>query len=238
MKAVIIAAGNSSRLWPQTNKAPKTLLPFGKGTILSTIMSNLSQTGITELVLVLGFEAKRIMDYLEENALFGFRIFFVLNSDYHKGNGLSVLMAEQTVGNEDFILSMSDHIVTPMAINRVVHSNEERNLLLVDKQIERIFDIDDATKVYYRNNQILKIGKDLSAYNAIDCGIFRLTKRFFDAMRRQLESGKDSISAGIQELIRNNDMTPVLLENDERWIDIDTPKAYKFAQKLFFNYNS
>jgi len=234
MKAIIIAAGDSSRLWPRTNKTPKTLLPFGKGSILSTIMSSLSLSGITEFAIVLGFEADLIRNYLEENNFFGFKTTIVLNQDYQKGNGLSVMMAEELVGNEDFILSMSDHVVTQMAIKRVVNSNETKNLLLVDKKVERIFDKEDATKVHCQDNRILNINKNLSDYNGIDCGIFRLNDRFFSAMRIKMEEGKDSISAGIKELIRNNDMLAIFMENHERWIDIDTPQAYQFALKMDF----
>lgn len=234
MKAVIIAAGDSSRLWPRTNKTPKTLLPFADGSILSTIMSNLSLSGVSEFVIVLGFEADLIKNHLEENDFFGFKTTIILNPDYMKGNGLSVVMAEKAVGKEDFILSMSDHVVTPIAVERVISSRETKNLLLVDKQVKRIFDIDDATKVRCQDARILNINKKLTEYNGIDCGIFRLNARFFSAMEKTLKQGKDSISAGIKELIRNDDMLAVFMENHERWIDIDTPQAYQFALKMGF----
>ena len=67
MKAVIIAAGNSSRLWPKTNKTPKTLLPYQNGTILSTIMHNIADAGIDEFVFILGFKPEYIKKYLDEN---------------------------------------------------------------------------------------------------------------------------------------------------------------------------
>jgi choline kinase len=157
-----------------------------------------------------------------------------MNPDYQKGNGLSVMMAEEVIGNENFILSMSDHVVTPLAIRRVVNSEETKNLLLVDKQVERIFDEEDATKVYCQDNRILNINKNLTEYNGIDCGIFRLTSRFFLTMRAKMERGKDSISSGVEELIRNDDMLAIFMEHDERWIDIDTPQAYQFALKMGF----
>ena len=234
MKAVIIAAGDSSRLWPRTNKTPKTLLPFGKGSILSTIMSNLSLSRVTEFVIVLGFEADLIRNHLEENDYFGFKTTIVLNQDYMKGNGLSVMKAERVVGKEDFILSMSDHVVTPIAVQRVVSSKELKNLLLVDRKVERIFDIGDATKVRCQDSRILNINKNLAEYNGIDCGIFRLNARFFSAMRAKMEQGKDSISAGIEELISNEDMMAIFMENHEVWIDIDTPQAYQHALKIKF----
>jgi len=66
MKAVIIAAGFGSRLWNVSNQIPKTLLPFGSGTILSTIIAQLHTAGATELIMVVGFNQKYIRDYLAD----------------------------------------------------------------------------------------------------------------------------------------------------------------------------
>ncbi|NQV15359.1 NTP transferase domain-containing protein [bacterium] len=237
MKAVIIAAGKSSRLWSITDKRPKTLLPFRSGTILSTILNNLASAGCTEFVMVLGFEADKILSYLTDNDLFGHKIEFIVNPEYHRGNGISVYLAKDLVNNENFILSMSDHIVSTKAIRRVIASSEERNILLVDKKIAEVFDIDDATKVNFRNDSILEINKDLEVYNGIDCGIFRLNNRFFEAMGKQIDAGEESISAGVKNLIEQGDMASVFLNEDEYWLDIDTPEAYEHIQTTNTKFN-
>ncbi len=229
MKAVIIAAGRSSRLWSETDRSPKTLLPFGEGTILSNIIHNLAEAGAGEFVFILGFMAEQISGYLSENDYFGFRGSTILNEEYLRGNGISVLAAESAVGGEDFILSMSDHIVTPSAVKRVIEDERDKNLLLVDERVGETFDIDDATKVLVDGRRILRIDKDLEEYNGIDCGIFRLTSRFFESMRKKLENGQESISAGVGLLIQDSDMEAVFIEEGEKWIDIDTPDAYRFA---------
>ena len=46
-------------------------------------------------------------------------------------------------------------------------------------------------------------------------------------MRRQLELNNESISASINELIKDKDMEAVLIEKDDYWFDIDTPEAYQ-----------
>jgi choline kinase len=229
MKAVIIAAGNSSRLWPKTNKTPKTLLPYQNGTILSTIMHNIADAGIDEFVFILGFKPEYIKKYLDENHSFGFQTDIIINPEFQRGNGLSVLLANKIITDQPFILSMSDHVVTPSAIKRIIKDPRDKNLLLIDKRINDIFDIDDATKVWTNSNRIEKINKNLTEYNGIDCGIFRLTPRFFGAMREQEKLGKESISAGVEVLIQNNDMEACFMEPEETWIDIDTPDAYHYA---------
>jgi choline kinase len=229
MKAVIIAAGNGSRLWPHTNMTPKTLLPFGDGTILSTIMHNIAEAGINEFVFILGFKAKLVTDYLDQNHSFGFDTTIIYNNMYNRGNGLSVLLSEQALDNQNFLLSMSDHIVTAKSIERIICSDCDKNLLLVDKRIDSIVDPDDATKVWIEDDRIIQISKNLTEYNGIDCGIFRLTSHFFKAMREQEKNGNETISAAVEILIKHNDMHAVFIHEDEKWIDIDTPDIYHYA---------
>lgn len=220
-----------SRLWRKTYTIPKTLLPFGDGTILSTIMDNFHKAGISEFVLVVGYQANYIIDYLNQNDYLGYKVEFVNNDNWNKGNGLSVLAAEPATGANEFILSMSDHIVSLTALDRIVKQDSQHNLLLVDPRIAEIYDIDDATKVELQERKIINIGKEIEKYNAVDCGIFKLTNRYFAAMRKALESGQDSISAAINELIKDGDMEAVLMNASEKWIDIDTPDAYRHSLK-------
>jgi choline kinase len=229
MKAVIIAAGISSRLTEATQGTSKALLPLGSGTILSKILTHFSLCGIDEFCIVVGHQSEKLIRHVEERKSYGFRITFIENPEWKRGNGISVLAAEPAVKGEDFILSMSDHIIPPAAMSLIIRSGITRNALLVDAQVDRIFDIDDATKVWVEGDSILKIGKELREYNAIDCGIFRLNGRFFDSMRGQLERGKESISAAVEGLIQKNDMAAVFMEKGGEWIDIDTPEAYRHA---------
>ncbi len=229
MKAVIIAAGQSSRLWERTDRTPKTLLPFKNGTILSTIIENLQTCGIQDIVIVVGWKKKDIKEYVRANDNFGVTVTFVNNPDWRRGNGLSVLSAKHVVGKEPFILSMCDHIVSPKAIERLMKSKSKKNLLLVDKRVDDIFDIDDATKVKVKKKKIKKIGKELQKYNGIDCGVFRLDHKFFKSMKKQLKKEQESISAAVTGLIKKKNMGAVFMKKDEYWIDIDTPEAYQFA---------
>ncbi|MCK5455781.1 MAG: NTP transferase domain-containing protein [Melioribacteraceae bacterium] len=237
MKAVIIAAGMGSRIKDKTDGTPKTLLPFKHGTILSTILNNIAQAEIREFVIVVGYKSEQIINYLNKNENFGFQITIVNNNEWLKGNGLSVLASENSVGEEKFLLSMSDHIVSISALIGIANFNSDKNLLLVDPDIENSFDIDDATKVEVDGINIINIGKEIANYNGLDCGIFRLNKRFFDAMREQLKDNNESISAAICELIKEKDMQAVLTKEEDYWYDIDTPEAYNNCHSKLLEMN-
>ena len=229
MKGVIISAGIGSRLWKTTKQVPKTLLPYKNGTILSTIIEQLKQAGITELIIVVGFKKNYIVDYLQKNPQ-SLPVTFVENLEWEKGNALSVYKVKDYIKNEPFLLSMADHLVKVEALKQIVDSPERINLLLVDPFITENFDLDDATKVKTENDYIIAIGKELTDYNALDCGIFRLEPDFFSAVEKAVAKGKDSISNAIAELIPLKRIKSITLNKANQWLDIDTPEAYQFAQ--------
>ena len=231
MKGVIISAGIGSRLWKTTKQVPKTLLPYKNGTILSTIIEQLKQAGITELIIVVGFKKNYIVDYLQKNPP-SLPVTFVENLEWEKGNALSVYKVKDYIKNEPFLLSMADHLVKVEALKQIVDSPERINLLLVDPFITENFDLDDATKVKTENDYIIAIGKELTDYNALDCGIFRLEPDFFSAVEKAVAKGKDSISNAIAELIPLKRIKSITLNKANQWLDIDTPEAYQFAQKF------
>ncbi|MGQ0765085.1 MAG: phosphocholine cytidylyltransferase family protein [Gemmatimonadota bacterium] len=229
MKVVIIAAGMGSRLWVETEKRPKTLLPYGDGTILSTIIAAFRSIGLDEFVITVGFNADEIVEHVRRQNSYGCRISFVENRDWQRANGLSVLAAASELGDQPFLLSMSDHVVTPGALQLIRSHPSSANLLLVDRLVERVFDIDDATKVQLRDSAIVGIGKELPFYDALDCGVFRLTSRFMDAVRAEAAEGREGISDAVRRLSAARDMEAVFMLEEHTWNDLDTPGAYRHA---------
>lgn len=229
MKVVIIAAGMGSRLWGETDRRPKTLLPFGNGTILSTIIGSFRSIGLDEFVITVGFNAALVVEHVRGQNSYGCRISFVENPEWERGNGLSVLAAAGELDDAPFLLSMSDHVVTPGALELIHSHPSPANLLLVDRQVGRVFDIDDATKVQLRDSAIIGIGKDLPRYDALDCGVFRLTSRFMEAVRAESAAGREGISDAVRRLAAAGDMEAVFMLEDHRWNDLDTPGAYRHA---------
>ena len=106
-----------------------------------------------------------------------------------------------------------------------------------DDDVRRILiDLDDATKVVVKGDAIIEIGKSLDTFNAVDCGVFRITGSFFSALGEQAAQGKEGISDGVRQLLETEGFSSVSIPPDCRWIDIDTPESYQHAmgnQALF-----
>lgn len=69
MPVVIMAGGKGTRLAPFTDILPKPLIPFGKKTILETIMDEYALYGITDFYISVNYKAKLIKAYIEDTKL-------------------------------------------------------------------------------------------------------------------------------------------------------------------------
>jgi len=129
---------------------------------------------------------------------------------------------------------MADHLFSPEAVRRLLKFEMPRGAcaLGVDHDIERCFDLDDATKVRLQNGRIADIGKEISDYNCIDCGVFRIGP----ALVRELEAiekvtGDCSLSDGVRALAARGVFYGCDV-GDTRWIDVDTPEAFVRAEAM------
>lgn len=60
MKALLLAAGSSTRLYPLTRDLPKCLLPIGDRLLIDFLCSALEALGIQEKIVVTGFHREQI----------------------------------------------------------------------------------------------------------------------------------------------------------------------------------
>ncbi len=233
-KAVIIAAGKGSRLNGFQNHRPKPLLELGGLSLIERVILSAKRNGIREFAIVIGYQGDRVKKALEQKDL-GVKITWVYNDEWERPNGISALKAENAVGEENFLLFMSDHVFDYRILNKLetLRLPEDGAVLFVDRQLDRVHDLEDATKVLDQENRIINLGKELTEYNAIDTGIFACTPALFDALRESQAMGDDSLSGGIRVLARRGDMETVDI-GDYFWQDVDTVSDVRHAEKLLF----
>ena len=78
---VILAAGMAKRLRPLTDKCPKCLLAVGERTLLQRTVDAMLKAGINELVVVTGYRAEMIREFLT-NHYPTLNIHFIDNPDF------------------------------------------------------------------------------------------------------------------------------------------------------------
>ena len=66
MKAVILSAGEGKRLRPFTDTIPKVMLPIANKPILAHVIDAVKNTGINEIIIIVGYKKERIMEYFKD----------------------------------------------------------------------------------------------------------------------------------------------------------------------------
>jgi len=232
MKALIIAAGRGSRLKNLTEKEPKPLVQLLGLSLIERIILTAKEADINEFIIVTGYLSEKVKEKLGNGERYGVKINYIENKQWKKGNGISVLQGKKFI-NDKFILLMADHIFQADILKRLlqVKLEDSKCFLAVDKTPEDYIDLNDATKVKIENDSIVNIGKEIENYNAIDCGMFLCNQSLFKALEESIKSGDETLSGGVRILSKKKKMKPFDIK-ERFWIDIDTEKDFKEAEKI------
>ncbi len=184
MIGVILAAGMAKRLRPLTDNCPKCLLKVGEKTLLQRTVDALLATGISELVVVTGYRAEMIRDFLTSHYP-TLNIHFLHNADYeHNNNIYSLWMSMQVVRGQEFLLMDSDILCDPKAILAVAQQSEPALALnrheLGEEEMKVVVDAD---------MRITEISKTCRPDDALgeSVGIEKMTAGYSEALGSELD---------------------------------------------------
>jgi choline kinase len=233
MKALIIAAGSGSRLRGVSDSKPLT--PVAGIPLIEHVVVGAAAAGARDFVVVTGHEGERVEAFLAALApRLGLAIACVRAREWNRANGHSVIAGADAIGG-DYLLLMADHLFDPAIPRRLLAEERGPGLMLaVDRDLASpLIDLDDATRVEVaRDGTILRIGKALQPFNAIDTGIFRAGPALGEAIRADIAAGGDgSLSAGVQRLADRGRATTMDVAG-ARWIDVDDSRALALAEAM------
>ncbi len=232
--ALILAAGNGSRLATVAGAMPKPLVELHGRPLLEHVVLGARDAGIERFVIVAGFRAEAIRGWVARRHFCGTQIEVIENPEYKtKANGISVLLARDLIA-EPFLLLMADHIFEPETAAALLQQRLEPDsaILAVDRKLDRIFDMDDATKVVCDGKYILEIGKQLTRYDAVDTGMFLCTPAVFSALERAQQNGDCSLSDGMRLMAQEGKFRAFDI-GYASWQDVDTPETLTHAELIF-----
>lgn len=231
-KALVLAAGQGTRL---NGDCPKPAFPILGLPLLARTLLRLEEAGIEEAYVVVGYGADRVREAISRVPQIGLDLHWIENPAWERENGLSVLAAREAL-RTPFILAMADHLFDPEIVRRLRSARvpEAGIALAVDQDIERVPDLEDATRVLVEGDRIVDIGKSLDRFNAVDTGLFLATPGLFGALEEAASEGAYSLSAGIRRLGKRG-LARAERIGDAGWLDIDTPAAVREAERRLMN---
>lgn len=229
-EAVILMAGEGSRLRGADKTILKPFVPVLGRPLISYILETLTTAGINTVHFVVGYESERMIAQVKQLIPSSVSASFIKNHDWQKQNGISLLAAASHV-TSPFLLTMGDHLFDRSIIDLLFANAflDELNLA-IDRKLDSIFDLDDAMKVQTRGDRIFKIGKDLRGYDAIDTGLFVCPPDIFSYLESSRRDGDCSLADGVRSIAAKGRARAIDI-GDAWWKDIDTPQMLAQAEE-------
>lgn len=213
MKAVILAAGLGKRM--QASKPKPLLNLFGMPIIEHTLRK------LKDYDVVVVYHLKEIADFIKKKFP---NVKLVYNPNPERENGYSLYLAKDYI-EDDFILLMADHYYSEDFFNSV--KEFDRTVIFVSR---KCYDAEEATKVKVFKDNVVDIGKNIAEYDYFDTGFFYCKKEIFDYIEKLRDREKIRLSDVIKEASKDKKVGYKVL--DSFWIDIDTKKELKHAEKF------
>jgi UDP-N-acetylglucosamine diphosphorylase / glucose-1-phosphate thymidylyltransferase / UDP-N-acetylgalactosamine diphosphorylase / glucosamine-1-phosphate N-acetyltransferase / galactosamine-1-phosphate N-acetyltransferase len=214
MKAVILAAGEGKRLRPFTETMPKVMLPIANKPILEHVLDALKNTGVVEVVLVVGYKKEVIMDYLKDYK--GTKITYI-TQDKQLGTAHALLQAKDSI-NEKFIVLAGDNIIDNESIQKLIQEKSEYSLIIKEHSYPSKYGV-----VFLENQNLKKlvekpkeeIGKFIST------GIYKFPKNVFKKIQELSKQGIHDLSSVVQSLLKDEITFSTNIASS--WMDIVYP---------------
>ena len=114
MKAVVLAAGEGRRLRPLTGNSSKGMLPIANKPVISYVIEALAECNIRDIIMVVGYQKEKVMNYLGDGGDFGVNITYV-QQKFQLGTAHALLQAKEHLDGQ-FMVVPGDSLVDARAL--------------------------------------------------------------------------------------------------------------------------
>ncbi len=232
-KAVLLAAGDSTRMLPLSANQPKHLLPIaGKPLIFHTIEA-LERAGIEETLVVYGYHAEKLSKAVETQS-WKMKVSFV-NQKERKGTAHAAGHAKKFVGKDSAILMNGDVMVGPDTFEGLIelHAKRKFDMTLSVKPIDDPSPYGVVKVQRGKAKELIeKPEPEQMVSNLVNAGIYAVSRELWDAIERTELSprGEYEITDSISMLIEKGNVGVYSMPS--WWLDIGKPWDLLEANEL------
>ena len=235
MKAIILAAGQGTRLRPLTNNKPKCMVEYQNKPIIDYILETMKECQVLDVAVINGYKKDVLEDYLKNDILT-----FYTNKDYDITNMVSTLFCAKDFMNDDLIISYADIVYKKEVLEKLIDSKDDFSVV-VDRKWKELWSqrmenpLEDAETLKIKDGKIIEVGKVPNSYDEIEgqyIGLIKISKNIMNRVIQYYEGlDKDKLFDGknfnnmymtsfIQMIIDNlTDVKPVFI--DGGWVEVD-----------------
>ncbi len=233
MKAILVAGGHGSRLYPFTRYTHKTLLPLHRRPVIDYALATIRRSGITDITII----GNRFIGQIAQHVgigLPGENIHYVIEEE-PKGVHHALNLARPHVEGSRVLVYFSDNVTTfefTDAVREFSTAQQPPGCRLVGRNVEdperfgvAVFDGDGELK------DIVEKPKDPPSSFAIG-GIYLFDETFWSRLDAVVQSGEGEVSiTDVNRTYVAEGSAKILDCHDSLWIDCGTPDALLEAAK-------
>ena len=230
MIGLILAGGNSNRLYPLNQACSKQLLPIYDKPLIYYPLSNLLLLGIKKYIIIIKpNDKKNVTKLLGNGKKFGINIKYI---EQAKPNGIpeALTLAEKYIKNEKIFMILGDNIFYANTLSNVIFSSINKNK---NKCNIFLYEVDDpkdygVASINKKNGLLKKIIEKPKTFisNYVVTGLYVFNKHSINLAKKLKKSkrGEFEISDLLNLHIKENLVDYTIFERGVLWIDAGTPK--------------
>jgi len=236
VKAILLAAGRSTRLYPITLATPKCLLEVGGRTLLEYQLDALERCGVDEVEVVTGYFREMIeAKFAEVGSRYSFTTKFVYNERFAETNNIySLWTARDSARGSEFLVMHADVLFhADILINCCKQDGDI--VLVADKHLH-----EETMKLVVADGRVASVGKHVRFAEASGTflGIAKFSTQggeaLFDELDRVIDAGETNayFTLALMGLIANGVDIGVSWTDGRAWIEVDFPEELEQAEKV------
>ncbi len=216
-QAVILAAGEGTRMHPLTYTRPKVMLPIANKPILEHLLMEMKLAGVCRFIFVVGYHEEIVREYFADGKSWNVEVEYA--SQRNLSGTADALRTAEGLIEEDFLMVNGDAIIGFQDITRL--GQQAGNAL----SLIELEDVSGLGVVEVKENRITRIHEKSATppSKLANAGLYRFTPEIFAAINDTPKSsrGEYEITDSIQILINRG--IPVTYQTLGRWFDLSYP---------------
>ena len=217
MKAVILAAGEGSRMRPLTYSRPKVMIPVANKPILEHLLIEVAEAGIREFIFVVGYHEEQVRDYFGSGDKWGVSIDYCAQRK-QLGTADAIKMVEDLIDGK-FLVVNGDIVVSQKDISSLANGNG------ITMSVVEVEDIEDLGLVELEEGKVVHVYEKVEKppSRIANAGLYLFTPDIFAAISQTSTSprGEYEITDSLQLLIDQGHH--ISYQKIEYWLDISYP---------------
>ena len=236
MKAIILSAGQGSRLGHMVDDRPKCLIDFNGRTLLDRQLDTLEANGVHETVVVTGFHDEMVQQAIARRSG-GPKVRTVFNPFYKVADNTGSLYMARVELSGDCLVWNGDTLVSKALMAKVVGNARNGICVTIDRKAEG-YD-DDDMKVVEDGGRLNAIGKRISqGVNAESIGLLAFRAAGAEQFREAIEAAMRTPEGTtiwylrvINRIAQSGDVWTLDISGEE-WGEVDFPPDVDNARAL------